>query len=914
MSKRPEGLHAKGKSVSGLIRRILRGGGENNHSHHEPIDLSSARLDLRGRQLERLPEGVTDCAHVTWMSCSQNSLHTLPPSIGNMTSLKMLRLFSNCLERFPAEIGYLTNLSTLDAGKNHLVELCSEISYCSSLTELNLQYNRLTSLPSSLGHLQRLRTLNLYINQLHQLPESLGALRELQELDLSHNRIDQLPQTFGALQALSSLVMVGNRFTELPAEVAHLTNLQKLDCRCNYLEMLPEELCVLPIRTLFLCSNQLGSLPQSFGRLEALVECRVKENLIRKLPTSIGQLVNLRFLHICDNLLEEICAELGQVQSLIELDASGNRLTTLPPELDQLKSLERLYLSNNLFQEIPSCVGQLSAVQELHMVGNKIQSLDNLEFENLSRVRNMNLNQNSIERLPPTVTLLQSLVILELAANQLRTLPDTLSQLSSLTFLNVAHNQLESLPACLGEMSSLQLFYVSYNHLEQFQWPDAFAGMQLEEFVCAGNGLDLIPSFVYQMKSLTFLDVSGNNLKKIDASIQNLVHLKSFFATGNQIQAVAEEFGCLVHLVEIDLSNNALTLLPDSFVNLTSLIDVDISHNQIQELAPDFRCFHRLAQLKVAHNRLRALPKVEYGSDTIPWISCEANELPPKITKKGKYGVFGFDSLFRKKLKGPKGSIAKQRPYTVGWAEMKGRRPDQQDAITVVRNFRGRPNESFFGLYDGHGGTVTSEVVATYLHVAFIDALNNYEQRYAPEEAFDAVDVFVNCFEIFQSALTSQGIRDGSAVNIVYLKDDVLYVANAGDSRSVLSRDHQFLSLSEDHKPYHQDERDRIEESGGFVTESKRVNGVLALSRALGDCDLHPPLSCKPDVKMVRLTDMDEYIIMGCDGLWDITDNQTAVELIRDCSTASEAAVLLRDFAYSAGSTDNISVVVVKLK
>ena len=65
---------------------------------------------------------------------------------------------------------------------------------------------------------------------------------------------------------------------------------------------------------------------------------------------------------------------------------------------------------------------------------------------------------------------------------------------------------------------------------------------------------------------------------------------------------------------------------------------------------------------------------------------------------------------------------------------------------------------------------------------------------------------------------------------------------------------------------------------------------------------------------MVRLTDKDDYLIMACDGLWDVVSNQTATDLIHGCSSASEAATLLRDFAYSAGSTDNISVVVVKFK
>ena len=110
------------------------------------------------------------------------------------------------------------------------------------------------------------------------------------------------------------------------------------------------------------------------------------------------------------------------------------------------------------------------------------------------------------------------------------------------------------------------------------------------------------------------------------------------------------------------------------------------------------------------------------------------------------------------------------------------------------------------------------------------------------------------------------------------------------------------------------DERKRIEDSGGFVTDSKRVNGVLALSRALGDCDLHPPMTCEPVVTVTPIEEGDRFIIMGCDGLWDMVSNEVAVDLISECETTKEAAVLLRDYAYCLGSSDNISVIVIKIE
>jgi protein phosphatase 1G len=72
-----------------------------------------------------------------------------------------------------------------------------------------------------------------------------------------------------------------------------------------------------------------------------------------------------------------------------------------------------------------------------------------------------------------------------------------------------------------------------------------------------------------------------------------------------------------------------------------------------------------------------------------------------------------------------------------------------------------------------------------------------------------------------------------------------LYVANSGDSRSVLCRQngledgkpkYENFDMSVDHKPDNTEEKRRIEKAGGFVSDG-RVNGNLNLSRALGDLE-----------------------------------------------------------------------------
>lgn len=131
----------------------------------------------------------------------------------------------------------------------------------------------------------------------------------------------------------------------------------------------------------------------------------------------------------------------------------------------------------------------------------------------------------------------------------------------------------------------------------------------------------------------------------------------------------------------------------------------------------------------------------------------------------------------------------------------------------------------------------------------------------------------------------------GCTANVILIdKMQKIYAANAGDSRCVLGRGGKALPLSFDHKPDDEIELRRIEKAGSVVTEG-RVDGNLNLSRALGDLkyktnkDLKPeewPITANPDVKCVDLQPEDDFIIMGCDGIWETKSNDEMVEYIYD--------------------------------
>ncbi|XP_046576024.1 protein phosphatase 1G-like [Haliotis rubra] len=134
------------------------------------------------------------------------------------------------------------------------------------------------------------------------------------------------------------------------------------------------------------------------------------------------------------------------------------------------------------------------------------------------------------------------------------------------------------------------------------------------------------------------------------------------------------------------------------------------------------------------------------------------------------------------------------------------------------------------------------------------------------------------------------GSDSGCTACVALLLGKQLYVANAGDSRCVLSRNGKAVDLSFDHKPEDIPERTRIEKAGGKVTSDGRVNGGLNLSRALGDhfYKRNHELSLReqmitslPDIHVTTVQEEDEFMVLACDGIWNFMSSQEVVDMVR---------------------------------
>ncbi|EED93372.1 hypothetical protein THAPSDRAFT_262201, partial [Thalassiosira pseudonana CCMP1335] len=242
---------------------------------------------------------------------------------------------------------------------------------------------------------------------------------------------------------------------------------------------------------------------------------------------------------------------------------------------------------------------------------------------------------------------------------------------------------------------------------------------------------------------------------------------------------------------------------------------------------------------------------------------------------------------------------------------------------------------TFIGVYDGHGGRSIVDYLEDHLaeNVGKENETNNNSSegqliQKALERAFLLTDI--------QSRIaghTTSGATVACCVVIPKLAGDGskrvieigIHAANAGDARIVLSSgvarstpnnnnnsNNKAMRLTHDHKSTDPTEISRIESSGGIMIRG-RVLGVLAVSRSLGDHGLKEFVIGRPFLSstVVRsaspFTD-GEFLIVACDGLWDVMEDQEAVDMVR--KYVEQTAQILIDEAMRRGSADNITVIV----
>jgi serine/threonine protein phosphatase PrpC len=296
--------------------------------------------------------------------------------------------------------------------------------------------------------------------------------------------------------------------------------------------------------------------------------------------------------------------------------------------------------------------------------------------------------------------------------------------------------------------------------------------------------------------------------------------------------------------------------------------------------------------------------------------------------------------------------------FRYGVSAMQGWRINMEDAHITNPNFD--VATGLFAVFDGHGGSEVAEFCGNHFGEELL-ANENYKSgdyELALKETFLLMDVMLlspeGLAEIEKmiaekpkptnpAHVQSTPNKDdkpeeetfaGCTANVVLIRDGKIYVANAGDSRCVLmTKNRRVIPLSVDHKPEDPIELERITAAGGYI-EDGRVNSTLNLSRAIGDLEfkkneeLSPTeqlISAEPDVLVRETEDLDHFLVIGCDGIWEIQTMDEICELIENrCRVNPDAEIseaieemldrgLAPDTTLSVGC-DNMSAMVVFLR
>jgi serine/threonine protein phosphatase PrpC len=251
--------------------------------------------------------------------------------------------------------------------------------------------------------------------------------------------------------------------------------------------------------------------------------------------------------------------------------------------------------------------------------------------------------------------------------------------------------------------------------------------------------------------------------------------------------------------------------------------------------------------------------------------------------------------------------------------EDQGQREYMEDRLAyepnIVNGF------DYFAVFDGHGGADVASYLKTHMGHVLKGKLETMLSTHGDTISVEHMkQVMYDTFkQIVQQIPTVISLQTGSTAVVVLKYGKHMWVANCGDSRAIMNDGvHDVVELTNDHKPTRTDEYKRIVKNGGSVAlayrgDVPRVNGVLAVSRSVGDFLLYPHVTWEPEIKYFHTGDRNTYLFLATDGIWDTVSNMEVVEIINQCFMTRQYKQIGKELvtlARTRGSADNIAFLI----
>lgn len=226
-------------------------------------------------------------------------------------------------------------------------------------------------------------------------------------------------------------------------------------------------------------------------------------------------------------------------------------------------------------------------------------------------------------------------------------------------------------------------------------------------------------------------------------------------------------------------------------------------------------------------------------------------------------------------------------------------------------------DKGFFSaeVFDGHGGRKAAQIAAEMLTPCFLHGLARESEK-PPANRRQSTELLREAYFDVDRHAVEASTESGTTVAGIYFMADHFICANVGDTRIAIGLSEGVSVLTTDHKPDLPEELARIEGEGGFVMPLgvPRVQGILAVSRAIGDAYLKPYVIAEPRIVEGNLGRENDFIIIACDGVWDVLAPDIAIAIARAAEDPQSAADNIKATALDSGATDNITVIVLDLR
>ena len=400
-------------------------------------------LDLEGNKINALPDEFDKLRRMRILLLGDNNLQSLPwKALENFCDFFELDVSSNNLsgDLVPSSIDkiVLPVLSNLDVHSNNLEALPSNL-HLPSLTQFNATQNSLTTTGTFFTATPRLVHLSLAQNQLSILPDGIIHLAYLRSLDISNNVIEHIDPRLGFLDRLTVFMWMGN-LIRMRAWGSMDTDGIKSALRAKAdeaaLTTMDEDMGELSLKA---CRGECAGTLNLTGKLNespltpekisehvyashfpVLSKVILQQNKLTIAPMQVSAVTTLTMLDLSKNYLtSKLFDQPVVLDNLIQLDLSVNKIDSLDqlPAVLSAPVLKILDVSFNSLTSLIPLHAHYPRLSIFHVNSNQLTSVSPDDFEGLEVVQ---INNNSINRLPPELGFVESLRVLGVEGNTFR--------------------------------------------------------------------------------------------------------------------------------------------------------------------------------------------------------------------------------------------------------------------------------------------------------------------------------------------------------------------------------------------------------------------------------------------------------------------------------------------------------------